>query len=108
MLTYLGQRGVATLLVSVQAGLIGTHMTSPVDASYLADTVVMLRYFEARGAVRQAISVLKKRSGQHERTIREFNITSTGLRVGPPLAEFHGVLSGVPTFVGGNVSESRE
>ncbi|HUG25184.1 ATPase domain-containing protein [Piscinibacter sp.] len=77
LLTFLGRCGTATLLVSVQRGLIGTHMDSPVDASYLADTVVLLRYFEAQGSVRSAISVLKKRSGQHERAIREFEIART-------------------------------
>lgn len=100
LLTFLGQRGIATVLVSVQSGLIGVQMNSPVDASYLADTVIVMRYFEALGAVRQAISVLKKRSGYHERTIREFTISDHGLHVGEPLTRFHGVLSGVPTFSG--------
>jgi circadian clock protein KaiC len=100
MLTYLGQQGIATLLVTVQGGLIGPQMSSPVDASYLADTVLILRYFEHRGEVRQAISVLKKRSGHHERTIREFTINSQGLSLSAPLTDFHGVLSGVPTFLG--------
>jgi circadian clock protein KaiC len=71
-------------------------MQSPVDASYLADAVVLLRYFEARGEVRQALSVLKKRGGRHERTIREFTLEATGIKVGPPLREFRGVLTGVP------------
>jgi circadian clock protein KaiC len=75
-------------------------MDSPVDASYLADTVLLLRYFESHGRVRSAISVLKKRSGQHERTLREFEIVPGGLRVGPPLEQFMGVLTGVPTYVG--------
>lgn len=100
LLTYLGQCGTATMLVSVQRGLIGTAMDSPVDASYLADTVLLLRYFESHGRVRSAISVLKKRSGQHERTLREFEIVPGGLRVGPPLEQFMGVLTGVPTYVG--------
>jgi circadian clock protein KaiC len=100
LLTYLGQLDIATLLVSVQRGLVGTHITSSVDASYLADTVIVLRYFEAHAAVRQAISVLKKRSGQHERTIREFTLSSSGVHVGPPLEQFHGVLTGVPTRQG--------
>jgi circadian clock protein KaiC len=104
LLTFLGQCGAATLLVNVQRGLIGTTMDSPVDASYLADTVLLLRYFEARGAVKSAISVLKKRSGYHERAIREFEITGKGLRVGPPLLNFHGVLTGVPQFVGDAVA----
>ncbi|MED5620747.1 ATPase domain-containing protein [Ideonella sp. BN130291] len=99
LLTFLGHHGTTTLLVSVQQGLIG-HMTSTVDASYLADTIVLLRYFEAAGRVRQAVSVLKKRSGAHERTIREMNIGSDGIRVGEPLRDFHGVLTGVPVYQG--------
>ena len=96
LLTYLGQAGVATLLVGAQHGLIGTQMQTPVDASYLADAVVMLRYFESRGEVRQAISVMKKRGGAHERTIRDFRMTATGLEVGEPLRNFRGILTGVP------------
>jgi len=103
LLTFLGQCGAATVLVNVQRGLIGTAMESPVDASYLADTVLLLRYFEAQGSVKSAISVLKKRSGHHERAIREFEITPQGLRVGPPLLNFHGVLTGVPQYVGGRL-----
>ncbi|WKB51195.1 ATPase domain-containing protein [Eleftheria terrae] len=99
LLTYLGQCGTTSLLVSVQQGLIGT-MTSPVDASYLADTVLMLRYFEAQGRVRQAVSVLKKRSGVHERTIREFHLDAEGMRLSEPLTNFHGVLTGVPVYTG--------
>jgi circadian clock protein KaiC len=75
-------------------------MKAPVDVTYLADTVVLLRYFEAAGEVRRAISVIKKRAGQHEKTIREYQISSEGLSVGPPLTEFQGVLRGVPNFVG--------
>ena len=101
LLTYLSHHGTTTLLVGVQQGLIGSHMTSPVDASYLADTVLLLRYFEAGGRVRQAVSVLKKRSGAHERTIREMDVGRDGLRVGEPLHEFHGVLTGVPVYQGG-------
>jgi circadian clock protein KaiC len=101
LLTYLGHHGTTTLLVSVQQGLIG-HMSSPVDASYLADTILLLRYFEAGGRVRQAVSVLKKRSGAHERTIREIDVGTEGLRVGEPLRDFHGVLTGVPQYQGGN------
>lgn len=85
LLTYLGQRGVVTLLVVGQTGLIGPEMDTPLDASYLADTVILLRYFEANGAVRRAISVVKKRSGPHEHTIREFHIDTGGLRLGEPL-----------------------
>ena len=75
-------------------------MNTPVDASYLADTVILLRYFEHQGEVRQAISVVKKRGGAHERTIREFALNGSGLHVGEPLSAFHGVLTGVPHFVG--------
>jgi circadian clock protein KaiC len=100
MLTYLGQARVATLLVSAHHGLIGSHMASPVDASYLADAVILLRYFESKGEVRQAISVMKKRGGAHERTIREFRMDAGGIQVGPPLREFRGILTGVPTFEG--------
>jgi circadian clock protein KaiC len=77
------------------------QMTSPVDASYLADSIVVLRYFEAAGEVRQAISVLKRRGGPHERTIREFLFGPHGITIGPPLSQFHGVLTGVPSFLGG-------
>jgi len=99
LLAYMGQLGVATFLVAVQHGLIGSNMTSVVDASYLADSVLLLRYFEAEGEVRQAISVVKKRSGAHERTIREFRIEG-GIRIGQPLRELRGVLTGVPNYRG--------
>jgi circadian clock protein KaiC len=98
MLMYLGERGVATILIGAHQGVIGTQMFTPVDASYLADAVVMLRYFESRGQVRQAISVMKKRGGAHERTIREFSIDAGGMHVGEPLREFRGVLTGVPIY----------
>jgi circadian clock protein KaiC len=99
LLSYLNQIGVLTIIVLAQHGLLG-HMQTPIDLSYLSDTVIMLRYFEARGRVRRAISVVKKRSGTHEDTIREFQLTTTGLKVGPPLTEFSGILSGTPTYVG--------
>jgi circadian clock protein KaiC len=105
LLAYLGSRGVATLLVSAQSGLIGA-MASPVDASYLADAVVLLRFFEAHGEVRQAISLIKKRGGRHERTIREFSLDG-GVHVGEPLREFRGVLTGVPHYEGKS-SDLRE
>jgi circadian clock protein KaiC len=95
LLSYLSQLGVVTLLINSQQGLIG-HMSSALDVSYLADTVILLRYFEAQGEVRQAISVLKKRTGAHERTIRELTITSQGIHIGDPLRNFRGVLTGVP------------
>lgn len=95
LLTYLGLRGVTTFMVSAQLGLIG-QMTNSIDVSYLADNVVMMRYFEAFGEVRQAISVLKKRMGNHERTIRDIAQTSHGFVIGEPLRQFRGVLTGVP------------
>lgn len=101
LLTYLGQRGIATIMVAVQHGLIGTAMAGPVDASYLADSIVMMRYFESAGEVRQAVSVVKKRGGDHERTIREFRLGGEhGVHIGKPLNEFHGVLTGVPQYQG--------
>ncbi|HTH46465.1 MAG TPA: ATPase domain-containing protein [Candidatus Limnocylindria bacterium] len=99
LLSFLNQRGVATLMVLTQQGMVG-QMQGPVDITYLADAVVMLRYFEANGAVRQAISVMKKRSGPHERTIREFAITPRGIAVGAPLTGFQGILTGTPVLTG--------
>ena len=96
ILTYLGQRGVATILINAQLGLIG-QMQSQVDASYLADAVVLTRYFELDGDVRMAVSVVKKRGGAHERTIREFTLDKGRITVGAPLRGYHGVLTGVPT-----------
>lgn len=100
LLSFLGQRGVATLMISAHHGLIGNNMTTPVDVSYLADAVILMRYFEARGEVRQAISVVKKRGGAHERSIREFKMTHGQIHIGKPLKDFHGVLTGVPVFQG--------
>jgi circadian clock protein KaiC len=100
LLTYLNQQGVVTILVMAQHGFLGSGMATPVDVSYLADTVVMLRYFEAYGAVHRALSVVKKRSGVHEHTIRELEISSKGIRVGKPLTDFQGILTGVPTYDG--------
>ena len=96
LLTYLGQRGVATILIGAHQGLIGAQMNTPVDASYLADAVVLLRYFEMQGEVRQAISVMKKRGGKHERTIREFRLDQGRVTVGETLRNFRGILTGVP------------
>jgi circadian clock protein KaiC len=99
LLQYLNRRGAATFLAVAQHGMIAdTRQT--VDVTYLADTVILLRYFEALGRVRRALSVIKKRTGAHEDTIREFQITNEGICVGQPLAEFQGVLRGVPTYVG--------
>jgi circadian clock protein KaiC len=100
LLMYLNQQGVATLLIGAHQGLIGMNMTTPVDASYLADAVILLRYFEAKGEVRQAISVVKKRGSGHERTIREFTLSSGQIKIGNPLREFRGVLTGVPVMEG--------
>lgn len=99
LLQFLNRQGATTFLTVAQHGLVG-EMKAPVDVTYLADTVLLLRYFEAVGEVRRAVSVIKKRSGQHEKTIREYEIDQTGLKVGPPLTEFQGVLRGVPNFVG--------
>ncbi len=99
LLQYLNRQGVATFLTVAQHGLVG-DMKAPVDVTYLADTVILLRYFEAGGEVRRAISVIKKRAGAHEKTIREFTIGGDGLILGPPLTGFQGVLRGVPNFVG--------
>jgi circadian clock protein KaiC len=105
LLSYLGQRGVATFLVVAQHGLLGNAMQTPIDATYLADTVILLRFFEAMGRVRQALSVVKKRSGAHERSIREYHFDGDGIHVGPPLEQFHGVLAGVPTYLGGTAAQ---
>jgi circadian clock protein KaiC len=100
LLSYLNEREVVTLLVVAQHGIVGAHMTTPLDVSYLADTVVLLRFFESAGTVRRAVSVMKKRSGPHESTIREFQLGPERLRVGAALSEFQGVLTGVPHYIG--------
>lgn len=99
LLQYLNRRGAATFLTIAQHGLVG-DMKAPVDVTYLADTVILLRYFEAFGAVHRAISVVKKRTGTHENTIREYRIDNTGLTIGEPLKSFQGVLRGVPSYAG--------
>ena len=104
LLTYLNQKGVATILVMAQHGFLGTSMGTPVDVSYLADTVMLLRYFESDGSVHRAISVIKKRSGPHEHTIRPFEISANGIRIGAPLSQFRGVLTGVPIYDGSKSS----
>ncbi len=100
LLMYLGQQGVLTLLLVAEHGVVGRSVSGPIDVSYLADTVILVRYFEAGGAVRKALSVMKKRTGGHERTIREYDLTSSGIHIGEPLAEFQGVLAGVPEYTG--------
>jgi circadian clock protein KaiC len=99
LLSYLSGRGVLTLVTVAQHGLVGEQVQSPLDISYLADTVVLLRYFEAAGRLRQAISVVKNRLGAHEHSIRELRL-GPGVRVGQPLRAFQGVLAGAPTYVG--------
>jgi circadian clock protein KaiC len=99
LLSYLNQQRVLTILVTAQHGLVGV-VESPIDFSYLSDAVLLLRFFEAQGKVRKAISVLKKRVGTHEDTIRELRLTAEGLQVGEPLTDFQGIKSGIPTYVG--------
>ena len=96
LLTYLGQQGVVTFIIGVQPGMLGGAVSTSLNTSYLSDNILMLRYFEAAGEVRQAIAVFKKRGGRHERTLRNFSLSSDGIEVGAVLREFHGVLTGVP------------
>jgi circadian clock protein KaiC len=103
LLSFLNERLVATLVVLAQHGMVGEALPAPIDLSYLADAVVLLRFFEAEGLVRKAISVMKKRTGVHETSIRELMIGRGGIRVGQPLMQFHGVLTGAPHYVGSNV-----
>jgi len=98
LLAYLNQQGVLTIMVLAQQGLVG-NMQSAVDLSYLADAVVLLRFFEARGEMKQALSIVKKRNGNHERTIREMSVDAHGIKIGEPLRHMQGVLSGVPHFL---------
>ncbi|ABF39072.1 putative circadian clock protein, KaiC [Candidatus Koribacter versatilis Ellin345] len=100
LLAFLGQRGVTTLMTVAQHGFVGSNIDTPVDVSYLADTVLLFRYFEVAGEVRQALSVIKKRSGAHERTIRELLMKNGGITVGSVLTEFEGVLTGAPKYRG--------
>jgi circadian clock protein KaiC len=99
LLSYLNQQAVLTIMVMAQHGLVGA-VDSPIDLSYLSDAVLLLRFFEAQGKVRKAISVLKKRVGTHEDTIRELRLTAHGLQVGEPLTDFQGIMSGIPTYIG--------
>jgi circadian clock protein KaiC len=99
LLSYLNQQGVLTILVLAQHGLVGP-MDTPLDVSYLSDAVIMLRYFEYGGTVRRALSVVKKRSGDHEHTIREFQLGKGGLVLGPPLTNFRGIFAGTPVYTG--------
>ncbi|WP_439408919.1 ATPase domain-containing protein [Bradyrhizobium sp. DASA03076] len=104
LLSYLAQQGVLTILILAQHGLVGPTDTS-LDVSYLSDAVLMLRYFEVGGTVRRALSVVKKRSGNHEHTIREFRLTTSGIKLGPPLKDFSGIFSGTPRYTGPALSE---
>jgi circadian clock protein KaiC len=110
LLAYLGQQGVAAIMTLSQHGFVGYSMNTPIDVSYLADSVLLFRYYEARGEVKQAISVVKKRTGGHERTIRELSFGKDGINVGESLRRFEGVLTGTPRFieqVDGDASASR-
>ena len=106
LFAYTGQQGIATIITLAQSGVIGSAMHSPVDVSYLADTILLFRYFERAGELRRALSVLKKRTGPHERTIRELLLDHGEVRVGKPLSEFEGVLTGVPSLI--HTSAARE
>jgi circadian clock protein KaiC len=103
-LSFLGEKGVTTILVSVQHGLMGDVATQAGYISYIADTVVLLRYYEHRGEVKRALSVFKRRAGAHERTIRDIEFSARGIKVGKPLTEFRGVLTGVPEYTPGRGS----
>jgi circadian clock protein KaiC len=107
LLGYLSERGAASILTMAQSGLAGSTMRSPVDLSYLADTIVMLRYFELEGRLRKVVSVLKKRSGAHEESLRTLELGSGGIVIGPPLTGLRGVLTGTPQSlgVGGDVRQ---
>lgn len=100
LLTYLARRRVVTVLILTQHGILGAEMATPVDVSFLADNVLLLRFFEADGSIRQVLSVVKKREGKHERTIREFSLGSGGIHLSEPLTDFAGLLSGAPYRVG--------
>jgi circadian clock protein KaiC len=99
LLTYLAYRGVTTIVILSQHGVVG-DLEAPIDFSFLSDTIILLRYFETAGEVRKAISVVKKRSGLHELSIREYRLSSQGVRVGPMLLEFQGILAGTPSYTG--------
>jgi circadian clock protein KaiC len=100
LLSFLNERSIATLIVLAQHGTVGTLMPAPVDLSYLADAIVLLRFFESHGQIRKAVSIVKKRTGSHETTIRELRIGPSRVHVGEPLTEFHGILTGVPEYMG--------
>jgi circadian clock protein KaiC len=107
LLMFLNQQGVMTIMVLAQHGLIGP-MGTPIDVSYLADSVILTRFFEALGSIRKAISIIKKRSGPHEAAVRELTMSSKGVAIGPPLSDFQGVLTGVPAYLGGSKGGSLQ
>ena len=100
LISFFSRRQVVTLLTMTQHGILGPDMAAPVDLSFLADNVFLLRYFEAQGAIRKALSVVKKRSGKHESTIRELILKPGGVSVSEPLSDFTGVLTGTPVYAG--------
>lgn len=100
ILRSLNQAGIVSFLLAAQHGMMGQLVKTPVDTSYLADNVLLFRYFETSGEIRQAISMVKKRTGAHERTIREFSLSQRGIEIGNPLRDFHGVLTGTPHYTG--------
>lgn len=108
LFAYLAHQGIATIVTLAQYGIIGTTMQSPIDVSYLADSVLLFRYFEQAGALHQALSVVKKRSGPHERTIRELVFDKGKVYVGKPLTNFEGVLTGVPRLTGGVLNDEQD
>jgi len=108
LLTHLAHQGVTSFVIVTQHGLFGTRGSPAIDVSYLADNVLLFRYFEFEGTVRQALSVFKRRSGKHERTIRELRLGSEGAELGAPLTQFRGVLAGVPRFLGETLDGGRE
>jgi circadian clock protein KaiC len=99
LLTYLGQLGVVTFTTNTQSGLLSLTNESAIDASYLADTVIALRYYEVSGEIRQALSVVKRRSGNHERTLRRVSFSERGIAISDPLREYRGLLTGVPAHI---------
>ena len=106
LVAYLGRRNIVTLLTLTQHGIFGPAMLTPMDVSFLADNVFLLRYFEESGGIRQALSMVKKRTGQHERTIREFVLAPGSISVGPPLREFSGILTGTPYYRGSSLPDT--
>jgi circadian clock protein KaiC len=108
LLTFLDQAGVVTLIVLTLSGMLGTNMSMPVDLSYLSDNVLILRFFEAEGRLRKAISVVKKRGGKHEDTIRELSFSERGMKISEPLTQYHGVTTGVPAYFGSSSTLKRD